>query len=290
MLIKIRQTTILVVNFYASDRPNRDGWISTELWPRLTLCQSLVSVGSCRCDAHLHSRGDARVSGSSCRCVKLSLWALSTSSNRLVRRIYQLSAISNFLFEQIGHRPITLFFLKKEALATSHQSNERNRAHGNSCRCWREWARDLPRGTVQTGTDAIFRQPHLPSSSSRSPVWTWPPPSPPAWRSCPHRRRPRLLRDRAWVEFFLYLICQDFRKINGRIKIFDKCTFGAIPHGGRLPLPYPTSLSPCCCGARRQECGSCARAGSAAPRPCRRAARRHVRTAVPHGGRVFFCF
>jgi hypothetical protein len=29
---------------------------------------------------------------------------------------------------------------------------------------------------------------------------------------------------------FLYLICHDFRKINGRIKIFDKCIFGVVAH------------------------------------------------------------
>jgi hypothetical protein len=32
---------------------------------------------------------------------------------------------------------------------------------------------------------------------------------------------------------FLHLFCHDFRKINGRIKIFKKCTSGAVPHGGR---------------------------------------------------------
>jgi hypothetical protein len=34
-------------------------------------------------------------------------------------------------------------------------------------------------------------------------------------------------------QIFLYLICHDFRKIKGRIKIFEKCTSGAVPHGGR---------------------------------------------------------
>jgi hypothetical protein len=60
---------------------------------------------------------------------------------------------------------------------------------------------------------------------------------------------------------FLYLICHDFRKINGRIKIFEKCTSGAVPHGGRLLPPYPTTLSPCRRGARRLESGSCSRTG-----------------------------
>jgi hypothetical protein len=32
---------------------------------------------------------------------------------------------------------------------------------------------------------------------------------------------------------FLYLFRHDFRKINGRIKIFEKCTSGAAPYGGR---------------------------------------------------------
>jgi hypothetical protein len=38
---------------------------------------------------------------------------------------------------------------------------------------------------------------------------------------------------------FLYLIYHDFRKINGRIKIFDKCTSGVAAHGGWLLPPYP---------------------------------------------------
>jgi hypothetical protein len=94
--------------------------------------------------------------------------------------------------------------------------------------------------------------------------------------------------DAMFLTEFFYLICHDFRKINGRIKIFDKCTSGVVSRDGRLLPPYPTALSPCCRGARRQESGSCARAGSAAPGPCRRAAQRQVRTAMPHGGRVFF--
>jgi hypothetical protein len=33
------------------------------------------------------------------------------------------------------------------------------------------------------------------------------------------------------IYIYIYLICHDFRKINGRIKIFDKCTSGAVAHG-----------------------------------------------------------
>jgi hypothetical protein len=33
--------------------------------------------------------------------------------------------------------------------------------------------------------------------------------------------------------FILYLFCSDFRKINGRIKFFKKCTSDVVPHGGR---------------------------------------------------------
>jgi hypothetical protein len=40
---------------------------------------------------------------------------------------------------------------------------------------------------------------------------------------------------------FLYLICHDFRKINGRIKIFEKCTSGVVAHGGRLLPPRGTT-------------------------------------------------
>jgi hypothetical protein len=32
-------------------------------------------------------------------------------------------------------------------------------------------------------------------------------------------------------EFFIYLICYDFRKIKGRFKIFDKCTSGVVAYG-----------------------------------------------------------
>jgi hypothetical protein len=42
--------------------------------------------------------------------------------------------------------------------------------------------------------------------------------------------------------FFIYLICQDFQKIIGRIKIFDKCTSDAIAHGVRLLPPYRMAL------------------------------------------------
>jgi hypothetical protein len=76
---------------------------------------------------------------------------------------------------------------------------------------------------------------------------------------------------------FLYLICHDFRKIFGRTKIFDKCTSGVVPHGVRLLPPYPTVLSPCRRGARRQESISCATVGSAAPGPCRRVTRTRIR-------------
>jgi hypothetical protein len=60
---------------------------------------------------------------------------------------------------------------------------------------------------------------------------------------------------------FLYLICHDFRKINGRIKISEKGTSGVVPHGGRLLPPHPTTLSLYRRGAWRQELGSDARAG-----------------------------
>jgi hypothetical protein len=65
--------------------------------------------------------------------------------------------------------------------------------------------------------------------------------------------------------FFIYLICHDFQKINGQIKIFDKCTYGVVPHSVRLLPPHPTALSPCRRGARRQESISCASVVSAAP-------------------------
>jgi hypothetical protein len=67
---------------------------------------------------------------------------------------------------------------------------------------------------------------------------------------------------------FLYLFCHDFRKINGRIKIFEKCTssvdYAAAPHGVKSLPPWGT-----------------------AARACRRAARQEVH-AVPLG--VFFIF
>jgi hypothetical protein len=92
------------------------------------------------------------------------------------------------------------------------------------------------------------------------------------------------------LRIFLYLICHDFRKINGRIKIFEKCTSGAVPHGGRLLPPYPTALSPCRRGARRQESGSCAKAGQRGARTLPPSGTAAVRTAVPHGGRSFYFF
>jgi hypothetical protein len=33
------------------------------------------------------------------------------------------------------------------------------------------------------------------------------------------------------LEFFIYLICHDFRKIIGRIKILEKYTSGTVAHG-----------------------------------------------------------
>jgi hypothetical protein len=39
------------------------------------------------------------------------------------------------------------------------------------------------------------------------------------------------------ADFFIYLICCDFRKIIGRIKIFDKCTSDVVAHGVRLLPP-----------------------------------------------------
>jgi hypothetical protein len=87
---------------------------------------------------------------------------------------------------------------------------------------------------------------------------------------------------------FLYLFCYDFRKINGRIKIFEKCTSGAVSHDGRLMPPYPTALSPCRRGAQQQEPGS---GGKAARRQDPAAELHGGRSlAVPHGGRVFFIF
>jgi hypothetical protein len=59
--------------------------------------------------------------------------------------------------------------------------------------------------------------------------------------------------------FYIYLICHDFRKINGRIKIFEKCTPVAAPHGGRLLPPHPATLSPCRRGAQWQDPSSGAR-------------------------------
>jgi hypothetical protein len=41
---------------------------------------------------------------------------------------------------------------------------------------------------------------------------------------------------------FLYLFCDDFQKINGRIKIFEKCTSSVVPHDGRHLSPHPTTL------------------------------------------------
>jgi hypothetical protein len=41
---------------------------------------------------------------------------------------------------------------------------------------------------------------------------------------------------------FLYLISHDFRKIIGRIKIFDKCTSDVVAHGARILPPHRTTL------------------------------------------------
>jgi hypothetical protein len=38
---------------------------------------------------------------------------------------------------------------------------------------------------------------------------------------------------------FLYLFFFDFRKINGRNKIFEKYTFGVILYGGKFPPAAP---------------------------------------------------
>jgi hypothetical protein len=88
----------------------------------------------------------------------------------------------------------------------------------------------------------------------------------------------------AWRNF-LYLFCHYFRKIIGRIKIFDKCIYDAVVHGVRLLPPHPAALRPYRRGERRQESNSCASAASTAPGTCRRAARRQALNAVPHGGR-----
>jgi hypothetical protein len=64
----------------------------------------------------------------------------------------------------------------------------------------------------------------------------------------------------SFLEFFLYLFCLDFRKINGRIKNFEKYTSGVVPHGGRIAL-----------------------LGGGA-------ARRKDPAAMPHGVRSFFIF
>jgi hypothetical protein len=90
------------------------------------------------------------------------------------------------------------------------------------------------------------------------------------------------------VRIFLYLICHDFRKIIGRIKIFEKCTSDAAAHGVRLPPPHRTALRPCRRGERQHESNSRASAASTAPGTCRRAAWRQALNAMPHGDRIFF--
>jgi hypothetical protein len=64
------------------------------------------------------------------------------------------------------------------------------------------------------------------------------------------------------IEFFLYLISHDFRKINSRTKIFrEMYSSRPVAHGGWLLAPWPGALSPCRRRTRRQEPSSCARAG-----------------------------
>jgi hypothetical protein len=41
-------------------------------------------------------------------------------------------------------------------------------------------------------------------------------------------------REAKEYDFLINLFCCDFQKINGRIKIFEKCTSGVVPHGGML--------------------------------------------------------
>jgi hypothetical protein len=88
---------------------------------------------------------------------------------------------------------------------------------------------------------------------------------------------------RGKVQIFLYLICHDFRKIIGRIKIFKKCTSDAAAHGVRLLPPHHTTLRPCRRGERQHESNSRASAASTAPGTCRRAAWRQALNAMPHG-------
>jgi hypothetical protein len=94
---------------------------------------------------------------------------------------------------------------------------------------------------------------------------------------------------RAEGEFFIYLICHDFRKINGRTKIFEECTSDAVPHGGRILPPHPATF-PAAVGHGGRSLFPAPGWGGTAPGPCRQAGRRQVRTAVPHGGRVFLFF
>jgi hypothetical protein len=75
-------------------------------------------------------------------------------------------------------------------------------------------------------------------------------------------------RDIGWlVEFFyIYLISHNFLKSKWSIKIFKKCSSGAVAHSGRLLPRAPRGVK------------------SLPP------ARRQVRNAVRHGGRVFLFF
>jgi hypothetical protein len=56
---------------------------------------------------------------------------------------------------------------------------------------------------------------------------------------------------------FVYLICHDFRKINGRIKIFEKCTSGAAPHDVKSLPPWGTTA-----GVRFRRQGGVGRGGA----------------------------
>jgi hypothetical protein len=79
------------------------------------------------------------------------------------------------------------------------------------------------------------------------------------------------------LNFFLYLIYHDFRKINGRIKIFEKCTSAARTPRRQAPAAAPHGVK------------SLPPRGTAAGAWFRRqggAARRGARTLPPSGTRV----
>jgi hypothetical protein len=52
---------------------------------------------------------------------------------------------------------------------------------------------------------------------------------------------PQWVREKMERIFFIYLICHDFRKINGRTKIFKKCISGAVPQGVKSLPPWDTA-------------------------------------------------